>query len=193
MPARSSGATERGARLALLGASLAGLVLLIVGASASRAGGELFAELLFVPFAAIIAGSSLRRSLSRDVAGTGFGGALELGLALAAFGVIGLPPFAGFWPRMLLMDAAVKGGNFAVPVTLIAGSLMLAYGLAQPGGSARELQPRTASMRGLEIAAFGVLLGLSLAAGLVPGPALKSPQAMPAMELRTTTTVSEAR
>jgi multicomponent Na+:H+ antiporter subunit D len=187
------GAQRRGRRLAFLGASLAGLALLIVGASASHVGGEILAELLFVPFAAIIAGSSLRRNMSamRDAAGPGFGGALELGLSLAAFGVIGLPPFAGFWPRMLLMDASIKTGDFAVPATVIAGSLLLAYGLVRSGAGSDAPQPRPVAMRALEVAAFGVLLGLSLAAGL--SPALEASGSIPTAEIGAATAVSEAQ
>jgi multicomponent Na+:H+ antiporter subunit D len=166
------GARARGSRLAWLGASLSGVALLVAGSGGAEPGGEIFAALIFVPFAAIIAGSSITSSLegARDVgAPVGFAGIMELGLTLAALGVIGLPPFAGFWPRLLLMDAAVRSGNFALPAALILASLLLAYGLVRAGAGLREPGTlRPAPVRALEVAAFGLLLGVSLAAGLTP-------------------------
>jgi multicomponent Na+:H+ antiporter subunit D len=179
------GARGRGNRLAALGSSLSGVALLIAGTRGAAPGGEIFAELIFVPFAAIIAGSSITSSLGGEregAASVGFGGVLELGLTLAALGVIGLPPFAGFWPRLLLMDAAVRGGDLALPVTLILASLLLAYGLVRAGAGLREAGTlRPARVRVLEVAAFGLLLGVSLAAGLTPRLNLHQPlQAGPA-------------
>jgi multicomponent Na+:H+ antiporter subunit D len=176
-------ARARDKRLAALGASLSGVALLIAGTGGTGRGGENFAELIFVPLAAIIAGSSITGSPEGEREGVvpvGFGGVLELGLTLAALGVIGLPPFAGFWPRLLLMDAAVRGGDLVLPATLILGSLLLAYGLVRAGAGLREtgtLRPAPV----LEVAAFGLLLGVSLAAGLTPRLNLSPPlQAGPA-------------
>jgi formate hydrogenlyase subunit 3/multisubunit Na+/H+ antiporter MnhD subunit len=105
----------------------------------------------------------------REAMAAGVGGALELALALAALGVVGLPPFAGFWPRLLILDAAVRDGNVLLPATLIAGSLLLVLGLARAGFAPREaVAARARPVRALEVAAFGLLLGVSLAAGLTP-------------------------
>lgn len=171
-------ASERGARLAWLGASLAGIVLLIAGASGAGHAGEVFTELVFAPFAALIAGSSLSRALSgrREASPKGFAGALQIALALAGLGVIGLPPFAGFWPRLLVMDAAVRAGDALLPAALILASLLLVFGLMRAGFSASEPKSAPARpVRALEIAAFGLLLGISLAAGLSPRLNLDAP------------------
>ncbi|MFO1186967.1 MAG: hypothetical protein U1E87_05675 [Alphaproteobacteria bacterium] len=172
-------ARERGARLAWLGASLAGIVLLIAGASGANRAGEAFAELVFAPFAALIAGASLASVFAerREAMPAGFGGALEFALALAGLGVIGLPPFAGFWPRLLVMDAAVRAGDMLLPAVLILASLLLVVGLARAGFAERApAQQRARPVRVLEIAAFGLLLGISLAAGLTPRLSPAAPQ-----------------
>jgi multicomponent Na+:H+ antiporter subunit D len=168
-------ARGRGPRLASIAASLAGIAVLMAGTGALGTDATVFAELLFVPFAAIIAGSSLRGAeiATRDgVKPMGFGGALELALAVAALGVIGLPPFAGFWPRLVLMNAAVKSGDGLIPAALILASLLLAYGLVRAGTSGAAPAARPAQAGILEVATFGLLLGLSIAAGLTPGLSL---------------------
>lgn len=169
---------ERGARLAWLGASLAGVVLLVSSAGRATHAGEIFAELIFAPFAALIAGSSLVRAFGerREGISAGFGGALEFALALAGLGVIGLPPFAGFWPRLLVLDAAVREGDVLLPATLIAGSLLVVLGLARAGFAPRgAVAAPVRPVRALEVAAFGLLLGVSLAAGLTPRLDMSAP------------------
>ncbi len=47
--------------------------------------------------------------------------------ALIFLGMTGIPPFAGFWRRFFLFEAAVKKGDFWPCLFMMAGSFVLAY------------------------------------------------------------------
>ncbi|HUG45130.1 MAG TPA: proton-conducting transporter membrane subunit, partial [Sphingomicrobium sp.] len=48
-------------------------------------------------------------------------------IAIFMFSLAGLPPLFGFWPKLLVFNAAVDAGLFAVAVAAVLGSVIAAY------------------------------------------------------------------
>jgi NADH-quinone oxidoreductase subunit N len=53
--------------------------------------------------------------------------ALAAAIAIFMFSLAGLPPLFGFWPKLLVFNAAVDSGLFAVAVAAVLGSVVAAY------------------------------------------------------------------
>jgi NADH-quinone oxidoreductase subunit N len=53
--------------------------------------------------------------------------ALAAAIAIFMFSLAGLPPLFGFWPKLLVFNAAVDAGLFAVAVAAVVGSVVAAY------------------------------------------------------------------
>jgi NADH-quinone oxidoreductase subunit N len=53
--------------------------------------------------------------------------ALAAAIAIFMFSLAGLPPLFGFWPKLLVFNAAVDAGLFAVAVAAVLGSVVAAY------------------------------------------------------------------
>jgi len=95
-------------------------------------------------------------------------------LVLASAGV---PPFLGFWPKLLLLQAGLGEGNWTgaliatalvvnAVLTLIAGSRLWAHIFWRPPAAV----PAPARASHLRLGAAGVLVALVVAAGLWPNP-----------------------
>jgi multicomponent Na+:H+ antiporter subunit D len=114
---------------------------------------------------------------------------------LLVVSIAGLPPFLGFWPKLLLVEAAIEraglaGGPgpadpLALPLaiillvnavlTLIAGARLWSHMFWRPlAAEVRQVarEPAGTAPSRLDLAAAGALTALVVAAGLWPGPLL---------------------
>lgn len=113
------------------------------------------------------------RDTVADVAGVA--GRLPVTLfafALSGMTLMGLPPSGGFLAKWLLIDAALKQGNWAIAAAVIAGGLLAAVYVfrvlrqafvAPPPGGPRRAAPRAPPVlewTAFALAAMSVLLGL---------------------------------
>jgi multicomponent Na+:H+ antiporter subunit D len=112
-------------------------------------------------------------------------------------GVAGMPPFLGFWPKLLLLQASIEGGNLAFPqsgygyrdlavaaailinavLTLIAGSRLWAHIFWRTGPEGAQSEHRNERLRALGVredwfglTATSVLVAVIVVAGLWPQP-----------------------
>ena len=145
----------------------------------------------------LLAGLAARRAGGFDIAATGglwTSAPLLSALTLALFfSVAGLPPFSGFWPKAMLVSAALEGGRGWLAgailfsgflVTFAAGRIFL-LAFWRPGAEPRDAAGR--SPQPLPAASLFVLVLLTLAttaAGLWPEPviALSKAAALALME-----------
>ena len=98
------------------------------------------------------------------------------------FSVSGLPPFSGFWPKVMLVKAALDGGAgwlaaillFSGFVTTIATAriFLLAYWRPAQDAAAADVPARTAAVPRVVLWPLVGLTLLSLAVGLYPQPLL---------------------
>ncbi|MFD2648984.1 proton-conducting transporter membrane subunit [Devosia albogilva] len=102
-------------------------------------------------------------------------------LVLAAAGV---PPFLGFWPKLMLLQASIGAGDWAgfamtaallvnAVLTLIAGARLWAFMFWR---SPPDLVPQSAEKRAGtgRVAASGILVAVVVAAGLWPNPVVEA-------------------
>ncbi|HXZ68188.1 MAG TPA: hypothetical protein VEH07_06330 [Alphaproteobacteria bacterium] len=174
------GARTRGWRIASLAASLIGLGIL--GACEASKTALLFILLWLGPMPAFLAASSIAGRIEKERpsfashAERPHADAINILLALACLAVIGLPPFAGFWARLILVQAAWGSSDYAVIAVALLSSLVLGLALArraferqgQAAGSARRNRAPEIALR--ELLVLGITSGLTLAGGLYPAP-----------------------
>ncbi|ODT81647.1 MAG: hypothetical protein ABS76_10845 [Pelagibacterium sp. SCN 64-44] len=118
---------------------------------------------------------------------------LSILFILLVLAMVGAPPFLGFWPKMLLLQAGFAQGagpdpgwaGVAIPLallinavlTLIAGSRLWAhiFWRSSPEGAASEYQPiPLAPSPRLGLGSAGVLTVFIVVAGLWPAPLMES-------------------
>lgn len=170
----------RGWRIASLACSLMGLGIL--GACEASRTALLFILLWLGPMPAFLAASSIAGRIETE--GRPFAArapnpqadAINILLALACLAVIGLPPFAGFWARLILVQAAWGAADYPVIAITLLSSLVLGFALgrrsferaAQVADPARRNSaPRIALP---ELLVLGITSGLTLAGGIYPAP-----------------------
>ena len=51
---------------------------------------------------------------------------LTMALSLLIFSVAGLPPLAGFWPKLAILQAAIEGGYLWLAIILVLSSVIAA-------------------------------------------------------------------
>jgi len=98
---------------------------------------------------------------------------------LAGFSLAGFPPLSGFWPKVLLVQAALDGRSYAIAAAALVAGLLTIWSIgitwsevfwksapddAAPSGSAASVAPMVSAVVGLTV--------LSLALGLFPQPVL---------------------
>ena len=176
------GVRGRGARIAAVAASLIGLAVL--GACEGAKTSLLFVLLWFGPVPAFLAASSIAGRIDRGGAHitpqslTPQVDAIALLLAVASLALIGLPPFAGFWARLLLIEAAWARADYAIIAVTLLSSLVLAFALSRrtfehvPATAGIERRNRAPGIALPELLVLGVMSGLSIAGGLYPAPFL---------------------
>ncbi len=171
---------ERGPRIAALTASLIGLCVL--GACEASKTAILFVLLWLGPMPAFLAASSIARRVGEG-AGAMIEGArppqadaINILLALACLAIVGLPPFAGFWARLILIQAAWGTADYTVIAVTLLSSLVLALALARrsfervPQTADPERRNRGPKIALPELLVLGITSGVSLAGGLYPAP-----------------------
>jgi len=173
------GARARGPRIGAIAASLAGLALL---GAFEGAKSPLFVLIFLGPMPAFLAASSIAGRIDRggalivERALTPGADAIGILLAIASLALIGLPPFAGFWPRLLLIEAAWAKADYGIIAATLLCSLVLAFALSRrgyervPATSGPERRNRPAGIGLRELLVLGVTSGVSLAGGLYPAP-----------------------
>lgn len=170
---------ERGARLAAIAASLIGLGIL--GACEASKTALLFVLLWLGPMPAFLAASSVARRIDENAgakiarAGAPQADAVKILLALACLAIIGVPPFAGFWARLILIQAAWGEADYTVIAITLLSSLVLALALARRAFERAERgdpQRRNSGARIAlpELLVLGIASGATLAGGLYPAP-----------------------
>jgi len=92
--------------------------------------------------------------------------------ALGALAIIGLPPFSGFWSKLLILVSVAKAGDIAILLLILTGSVIEAiyYLRAVVKLYTRKEVPdnvRRTPISGL--VAMGVLAAIILYVGLYPG------------------------
>jgi multicomponent Na+:H+ antiporter subunit D len=179
------GARQRAMRIAAIGISLCGLALM--GAMEGAADSILFVLVWIGAMPAYLAASSILARLGG--VGTRLRGGASAGrdvtvflLALASLALIGLPPFSGFWPRLMLIEAAWGQAHYTIAAVAGVSSLLLAFALARrvcdaPAQALAPIAPARSRVRLPELLVLGVMSGLALAGGLYPAPFLGEGQA----------------
>jgi len=56
---------------------------------------------------------------------------IALLIALVLFSLVGIPPLSGFWPKIMLFQAAFSGGHYVFVLALVLGSLVTLYAIAR--------------------------------------------------------------
>jgi formate hydrogenlyase subunit 3/multisubunit Na+/H+ antiporter MnhD subunit len=170
---------ERGWRIASLASSLIGLGIL--GACEASRTALLFILLWLGPMPAFLAASSIAGRVERGTAiapreQSPHADFVNVLLALACLAVIGLPPFAGFWARLILVQAAWGASDYPVVAITLLSSLVLGLALARRSfeRAAPTVDParrnRAPGIALPELLVLGVMSGLTLAGGLYPAP-----------------------
>ncbi|TDQ63852.1 multicomponent Na+:H+ antiporter subunit D [Maritalea mobilis] len=114
---------------------------------------------------------------------------LSILFIVLVFAVAGLPPFLGFWPKMILVQAGVEVGNFWLVafillnsiLTSIAGTRLWAHIFWRDGreGANSEqinerIRPLTTRAKVWGLLPAGALVAFIVVAGLVPQPLFKA-------------------
>jgi multicomponent Na+:H+ antiporter subunit D len=182
------GARGRPPRIAAIAASLVGLALL--GACEGSKTALLFVLLWLGPVPAFLAASSIAGRIDRGGASivertlTPQGDAIALLLAMASLALVGLPPFAGFWARLMLVEAAWAHADYAIVAVTLLSSLILAFALSRrafervPAMADAERRNYPPGIALPELLVLGVMSGLSLAGGLYPAPFVHTDQSV---------------
>jgi multicomponent Na+:H+ antiporter subunit D len=98
---------------------------------------------------------------------------------LPALSMAGVPPFSGFWGKVLIVDAALVGGMGWVAAVVLGGGLLTLVAMGRVWAEMfwKDLPPETplsAAARepppGAALAVSGALVGAILLAGLAPAP-----------------------
>lgn len=185
------GARTRGLRVAAVATSLVGLGLLgaTVGASALPEWMRLYAVLWFAPFSAFLVASSVLERLGGwsavgpDGAHSFLSILVRPALLISILAISGLPPFFGFWPRLILIENAWIEARYLVLGVIMAGSLLLLAAFARrmvdppssQGGSAKGIGvPAVRSDIAVpELVVLGLACGLSVASSFYPRPVME--------------------
>ncbi len=77
-----------------------------------------------------------RLAWPRDAGMDRFAGVLAATTLVFALAVAGLPPFSGFWPRVLLIQAALLEARWAAAAALLLGGLLILIAAARVAATA---------------------------------------------------------
>lgn len=123
-----------------------------------------------------LAGMIGRACGSLDVAGLGgiYASAPRLSALalLLLLSIAGLPPLSGFWPKALLVRAALASGHSLLAATILVSGFLITFAAGRtfllafwrPGSAAAGAQPR------IQIVVIAILTVFSLTTGLWPEP-----------------------
>ncbi len=161
-----------------IGTMLAGLAL---GTQLAVSGAILYAvhSMLTLTGLYLAAGMLCRRAGSSSLHGIGGAWARDPAFAAAAFllilGVSGLPPMSGLWPKVMLIQASMQAGSFALAIAILLASLltMIVLGRVFLLGFWRNEGTFGAQAEGWQgNVALAALIGAALWLGLWPEPAV---------------------
>ena len=114
-------------------------------------------------------------------------GGLSILFLILSFAIVGLPPFSGFWPKFVLVDASIRAGYgwltfgilFSGFLTTIAMGRVWAHAfwrggpISTPDGTMAEpLQPLTGAVRSRVYLPVGALAIIVCLIGVFPSPLL---------------------
>ncbi|MGF1553474.1 MAG: proton-conducting transporter membrane subunit [Paracoccaceae bacterium] len=99
---------------------------------------------------------------------------------LAALAMAGIPPFSGFWGKLMLVEAGLASGDWIVPLAVLGVGLFTLYSMTKiwlkgflkprPAGRTRARAALPAEARRAMLAPVGALVAVSLVMGLWPEP-----------------------
>jgi multicomponent Na+:H+ antiporter subunit D len=130
----------------------------------------------------LISGIAYKAQGSYDLKKLGGMRAMHPGVALmfivAAFSLAGLPPFSGFWAKLLLIRAGLEAGQYLVVAVALGVSLLTLYSMVKIWNEAFWTPPapgRTAAMLTREdwrslMFPTALLVGLIIAVGILAEP-----------------------
>lgn len=130
----------------------------------------------------LISGITYKAQGSYDLKKLGGMRAMHPGVALmfivAAFSLAGLPPFSGFWAKLLLIRAGLEAGQYLVVAVALGVSLLTLYSMVKIWNEAFWTPPapgRTAAMLTREdwrslMFPTALLVGLIIAVGILAEP-----------------------
>ncbi|MHC5654310.1 Na+/H+ antiporter subunit D [Stappia sp.] len=110
-----------------IGSMLAGLA---IGTAPALSGAIFYAVHSIVVMTALYMAAGMMNALGGSYSLRELGGLYRVSPALAAvflmlgFAVSGLPPFSGFWPKVILVDAALRGGHGWIAAAILVTGLL---------------------------------------------------------------------
>jgi multicomponent Na+:H+ antiporter subunit D len=110
-----------------IGSMLAGLA---IGTTPALAGAIFYAVHSILVMTALYMAAGMMRALGGSYSLRELGGLYRASPAFAAvflmlaFAVAGLPPFSGFWPKVILVDAALVGGHGWIAASILVTGLL---------------------------------------------------------------------